>query len=47
MSDWNTYKGIEVPDSTPGEADEKLKNDLLTLADAGPKLITVADERRT
>ncbi len=44
MSDWMNHNGIEVPDSTPGEAGEKLKNDLLTLADTRPKLVTVADD---
>ncbi len=47
MSDWNTYKGIEVPEATPSKAGEKLENDLLTPADTRPKLVTVADERRT
>ncbi len=44
MSDWMNHNGIEVPDSTPGEAGEKLKTDLLTLADSRPKLVTVADD---
>lgn len=36
MADWTTYKGLDVPDSTSGQAGTYLKDDLTDLADRAP-----------
>lgn len=40
MASWTTYKGMNIPDSTTGDAGGNLKGDLTTLADRAPNKST-------